>query len=123
MSSRTATFASWIFLGLALAVFLKIQPWSLSHLVTAFAPGEHASPVPGVVQDMKTLAATRQDRLYELSAELAENDWVLQRASEYLYPVRLGKSRLKFMLAERTAPAGCVLLAREGMIALHDCAD
>jgi plasmid maintenance system killer protein len=59
---------------------------------------------------------------YQLSESLKNDPLILQRAMEYLYPIRItNQSKLIFAWYEDVLPAGCNLIDNEKGIYLYEC--
>ena len=101
---------------------LNNQAWSLSQVPAAFQKGAGPHAVPTVVQDMARIAARHSAVHYRLSEALNADILVLQRATEYLYPVRIVQEPGNvFATSDHTAMAGCLLLDQEKEIQLYAC--
>ena len=113
--------SAYAFLAISAAVFAYRSPWKIANLPDAFRPGAGANAVPGIVIEMSDIASRRSLSAFGLSPNLAADPLLSQRATEYLYPIRV-RDDPEFVFARRGEVLDrCRLIDAGNAVVLNAC--
>jgi hypothetical protein len=96
-------------------------PIRMGDIRQAFDAGYGVQALPAVVAEMKALAERHSVVQFSLDPKLRDNVLVLQRAVEFLYPVRMDQSAKLVMAPADAVLPGCRPIEIGHWVALHEC--
>ncbi len=113
---------SYIALAWALMHFMKHEPWSFSEIAIAFNVDRSSPAISPMVADLKSIANAGTAARYQLSKNLQPDALLVQRAVEYLYPIRIVSQNAPVFAANtEVIPSNCAVLARRETVLAYVC--
>jgi len=103
---------------------LHKHPFHLNGFETAFKRDTEDQKwfLPPEVIEMKRMASKHPTFTYVLSEAFKADDWITQRATEYLYPIRFTPNgKYVFERASKIIPPDCSEIDRQPGVVLYEC--
>ena len=125
MFGNKGIFARFILLPLSLSCvlyFAKRQGFNLDEFQHSFSRTEISRAVPPEVNEMRIIASSQKAATYSLDHALLNDSHIAQRATEFLYPIRIGaNSKLVFSKNMNMPADTCKLIMHKQLIYLYEC--
>lgn len=113
--------AVWLGIAIYWIHWTCYQPWKFSIFATAFKPDAGGYAVPREVRLMKSLAQRHPTGSYRLQETFANQPLILQRATEFLYPLRIDDQALLIFAPLGIPLPDCRQIDAKSNVALYDC--
>ena len=113
---------SYIVLAAAMNYFVRKEPWDYREIAIAFDRARPSPAILPIVLDMQSIAKSGTATSYQLSAALRADSFIVQRSTEFLYPVRIVSTGAPIFAANANElPASCKLLTKRETVSAYDC--
>jgi hypothetical protein len=121
IGSRFIVGAVWLGIAIYWIHWASYQPWKFSIFATAFETDAGRYAVPREVGLMKALAQRHPTGSYRLQEKFANQPLILQRATEFLYPLRIDDQALLIFAPLGIPLPDCRQIDAQSTVALYDC--
>lgn len=117
-----AVISSYLILVASLIYFMMHEPWRYAEISTALDREKSSPAISEVVLDMKAIALAGSYTRFQLSKALQADALTVQRATEYLYPIRIVQENAPiFAENPHDVETMCRELIARKSVAVYDC--
>jgi len=121
-TKRYMLYLSYAFLLVVLVFFTNNEPWRFQDIAIATDKDRPSPAILQIILDMKVIAGAGTSKSFQLSPPLLADPYIVQRATEFLYPYQIvDKNAPTFAVDRNELAKGCQLIAKRTAVAAYDC--